>query len=351
MRQPGFVSFLCFALSIGLAFEVCAETPPYRIAIILPLSGRAQSVGTSQRDGMQLRLQTLTEEERKRLLLIWEDDGSETKNAVSAYNRVIEKGVDVVISSMSNSGNALAPIAEQRRIPLIAMAFDKGISANRSFVYNFFTNVDEAARAAVEECRRRGYKRLSVAMTQHEGNIAMRAAFEQAAQGAFIANEPQSFLPQDSDFRSAIQILNREPADAIANFLHPSQAGLFAKQSKDLGLLLPQFSLGNFEDRFVVRASQGALQGEWYTGVDYSEDFLPSFRRSFPETSEFGASFGYDVIALLVEALHQNIPREELNAFIRRTDRRTGAARSFRFDGMGSFSFPMVIRVVSREAR
>jgi len=100
-----------------------AEADGYNVGIILPLSGKASGVGSGVRNGTALALNALSEAERSKLHVVYEDDGSEPRNAVSAFQRLLaDKKIDVVITAMSNSGNAVVPLSERAGVTLISLA-------------------------------------------------------------------------------------------------------------------------------------------------------------------------------------------------------------------------------------
>jgi len=324
------------------------QAPSLKIGVILPLTGRAQTIGNSIWSGIELGRNTLTPEQREHLELILEDDASQVNQAISAFRKLIDGGANIVFSAMSNTGNALAPLAEQAGIPLISFAFDSKISKDKKYVTNMYTGVEDAAQQAIEECKRRGITKIAIVMTQHEGNVAMRDSFLKAAPARFEIVAKEEFLPGDMDFHMGIMKLRKiSNLQIIANFLHPAQAGVFARQARELGLKTPMFSLGSFEDRGVLESAQGALEGQWFVGVDYADDFLVNLHKSFPNVSEFGANNGLDAVLVIRNLIGKKVSREEIMSEIRSPVHRTGGAKDFWYSGTGAFKFQLKIKVVS----
>lgn len=344
---------ICLFIASGSALGQNLEQPQIgkgqtiKVGVILPMTGRAQTIGNSIWSGIQLQMKNLAPSEKDQIELILEDDTSQTTQALSAFRKLQSEGIKILLSAMSGTGNALAPLAEQAQLPMISFAYDSKISRNRKYVTNMWTGVEDAAAKAVEECKNRKYKKIAIVNTQHEGNIAMREAFIKTASDSFEIIEADEILPTETDFHSSIvKLKNISNIDAIANFLFPTQSGVFARQAKELGLNVSEFSLGTFEDRGVIKSSEGALYGQWYVGTEYSDGFLEMFHKDYPETSEFGAGNGYDVISIIRGLLGKELSPENVMSEIRALIPRSGAAKEFWYDGSGVFRFRLAIKLV-----
>lgn len=357
MKRNFILGLLLFSLGLPQAVTALAESSTdsvtYRVSVILPLSGKAQSLGNSIRRGIELGYDELPPTEKAKIHLKFEDDASETANALSNYRKAASRSANVVICALSNTGNTLAPLAERDGVVLFSLAVDPRISQGRKNVFVVWALADNLAQPAAAEARRRNYKRIAMVITSHEGNIAMRRAFEDAAQGRFEFPVSEEILPDETDFAPTImRIKAAKTIDAVANFMHPAQCGLFAKQARDLGLSIPEFSLGNFEDSGALASSAGSLQGQWYTGVQYSEAFIKAFTDKFPNEGFYGASYGYDIITLLGDAARKEIAPQSLSAHLRSVKELSGAARSFSYDEKSErFIFPVAVKVIGQTAK
>lgn len=322
----------------------------YSVVIILPLTGKAASVGTGIRNGVQLAMESLPGALKERFKLEFEDDGSESKNAVSAFQKFSRNPLDAVISVFSNSGNALAPLTERARIAHISLAVDPQISQGKEYTVLLWASMKDLAQAAVSEAQRRKYRRIVTMTTTHEGNLAMLRALQEAAHGKIELVVAEEILPGESDLRPAVMRLKTaQGIDAVANLLHPSQMGIFAKIARQLGFSAPQFALANFEDSSAVKDAAGALDGQWYVAAQYSEDFVNSYRRQFPSSSILGAAYGHDAIMLLVAALQANTPKDKLARYLHTVKQMKGAISEFSSNEENGFSIPIAVKIVGQD--
>ena len=335
---------LLLILSAPALAQECPQEPCYRIGIILPLTGAAASVGQAVKNGFTMGLGELSSSERARLFVHFEDSLTETNSALSAYQRLKRAGIDVVIPVMSNVAQAIINRSEMDRIAAIALAVDPSIPQGKAYAVQLWANLNLLAARAVEELLERKQTNVAVVATTHEGNLAMARAFEEASRNQVSIKSREEINPGETDFRSVILRLKaRSDIDAIANFLHPSQSGLFARQAKHLGLNLSQFALGNFEDLTVLMDAGGALEGGWFTAIAYLPDYLRRYRFAFPGETTYGSASAYDAVQLLRQALRQQTAPADLASLWRNLPDFSGSAGRIASNGRGGFSYPIKV--------
>lgn len=213
-QSPGSVGprgfFLLFVVLVLPLMGIYAETPAsttaaYQIGVILPLSGKAASVGQAIKNGIELAYAELPAETAAGLQLHYEDDASESKNSVAAYKRLRTSAVSVALCVYSNAGHSIAPLAEKDKTVLVAIALDRSIAKNRRHVFTLYANSDSIAAELVAEAVRLKQRRIGIITTAHEGNIAMRQALERALPGQLEVKLSSEVLPASpTSVRSSI---------------------------------------------------------------------------------------------------------------------------------------------------
>ena len=337
--------------ALCLAWTGAAEAlDQVRIGVILPLTGRAASAGAGIKNGIDLAYEALTPALAAKVKVIYEDDASESRNSITAYRKFSADEVDLVVTAFSNAGHAVAPLAERDHRLHVAFALDPSISAGRTYSFTLWARVADLAALAVQECRRRGYKKIAAVVTSHEGNLAMFKALAGAAAGEIEIVAKSEVLPDDRDFQQAVlQLRERTDIDAVANLLHPAQMGVFARRAKQLGLTAPQFALSNFEDRAVVKDSAGALAGQWYAAADYYEQFVRTYRRAYPDSSIIGAAYGHDLLLLLAKLIQTVSQPAELAGSLRSLQDFNGALRHLSAGAGNTFAVGVTVKVVGQD--
>lgn len=353
MNGGNHVCALLFGLTFAFACPfAAAQQAPVNYGVIIPLSGSAANSGESCRNGINLAVEDLGPELRSRIRPIFEDDGNQAVNAVSAYKKLrMERQIDVALSFFSNTSKALAPIAEADKIPLIAIASDPDVVKGKTFVFNLWVSPEGQGEALVREARRRNYKRIAVVSATQSALMVFKSVFEQKSQGNPEIVMDKEFLPDIRDFRSVIlQIKSQPKLDAVYVNLYFGQTGLFAKQARELGVRLPFFGIETFEDPAEVSSSGGALVGQWYAQADEpTGEFLSRYLARFPGASSYTAANCYDSIMLLSRSLSQGFPPGKFNEFLDNLKDFNGALGTYSSTGDKRFSLPAAIKLVTKD--
>lgn len=323
-----------------------------KVGVILPLSGDAASFGDAFRKGMTLGIEKLSSQTAKRINFIYEDDGMQPKNSVSAFNKLVTtKDIDILVNVSSGTGKALAPLAEDQKLPFIAVASDARVSAGRNYVFNFWVTPEEEARVALPEALKRGYRKVARITSIQDGALAVRDAFdkENADRLALLLDEE---YPLDvKDFKPYITKLRAlKDIDAVVVILLPGQCAAFAKQVRQLGVHLPLFGFEMFEDANEVKISEGALIDQWYVNADDPDNvFLNEYQKRFPSASAFGASNGHDTVLMIGAAIESGIPAREMNKFLATLKNFKGALGIYSASGDNRFTLPAAVKIVTAD--
>ncbi len=339
-----------FALMV-LPLNTAAEPRPLKVGAILPLSGKAASAGKAMQNGMIMAYESLSQEVKSAFELSYDDDASESKQTAAAVRKLMADGeADAVITAFSNAGNTAVPITEAEAFPLISLALDRSITDGKKAAFRFFLDIEDLSRAAANEAARRGYRSIATITTVHEGNVAMRNGFFAAAEEKFKHPLDRDLQLSEADFNTVVvPFQSAAGIDAIGVFLHPAHCGVFIRNLRSRGVILPVFTLGGFEDSGVRAAAGDGLKGGWYAAAAYSPDFLPAYHKRFPGDSSYGAAFGHDAILILAEAAKRSIHRDSLAAYLRSAKLSGGATVSAEADGKNGFRFPVVIKTVGED--
>ena len=249
----------------------------YKIGVIAPLTGPNASLGNYIKNGIDLAHQQLKPELRSQMELVYEDDQWQGPRAVAAFQKLsnVQK-VNAVIVVGSAMGNAIAPLAEEQNVPMVAIgASDKKVAAGRKFAFIHWVTPEEEARVMVRELKRRNYKKLGIIGTEQEGVIAVMNSLDREMKAQGVADRMvlnKTFLPGVNDFRSYITKARSLDVDGIIVCLFPGSLSSFAKQVRQQGLEVDLMGIELFEDENEVKASAGALIDQWYVNADVATD-------------------------------------------------------------------------------
>jgi len=349
MRQFGtVVLFLCIIVS-GAGAQT--PTPPYKIGIILPLTGAGAAYGGYARNGVDLALAHLSPEDRARIEVKIEDDGLDPARTVTAFQSLLnQSGVDALIVWASSSGHAVRARTEGAKIPLLAVASDPAISAGKSFTFTHWPMSEDEARALYDVLAKEQRKRVAVVTLTHAGAQALVTSFKALADKKVVDIVFEEEAPGDlKDFRSILNRLRMVPdLDAIIPIFFPGQLAAFAKQTRNLGIRAPFYGFETFEDKDEVKAADGQLLGAIYsTGADPSPEFMGAYQTKYPDVSWYTACNLYDSIHLLAAATRTSRDPAVVSQFLKDLKDYHGACGTYSASGDNRFRLPVTVRQVT----
>ena len=337
------------------AVDVTAQSkPPYKIGVILPLSGQTASLGHFLKNGVDLAYSELSSDLQKRISLFYEDDQFQSANSVSAFHRLLStKSIDAALVLGSGTGNALAPIAEQKRIILIAIgASDPEVSKGRSYIFMHWVTPERESVELVNEIVRRGYQHVALLFAEQKGAIACRDAvveeFDRRGLKERIVLD-ERFLPDATDYRTFILKAKARSVDLVVVAVFPGALSSFAKQARAMQLKADLGGMETFEDEHEVKASEGALIGQWYVNTEVAEDsFVRSYKSRYNEHPGWGAANAYDSLKLIAEGVSRfGSDNEKIAGYLSTLRDYPGAAGKYTASGDNRFSIPATVKMVT----
>ncbi|MCC6933460.1 MAG: penicillin-binding protein activator [Deltaproteobacteria bacterium] len=343
--------YIAILLLCNAAFVRAQEARPFKVGIILALSGEGMFFGQSLKNGMLLAYESLSKEDQQAMQLIFEDDSMVSRNTITAFNKLRSvDDIDAVVTMTSGTSNALAPLAERQKIPMIAIASDKTVCANRNYVMNHWATPEVEAEVAVQEAERRNYKKIIALTTLHDGGLAVKNSFKIAAKNKIELVIEEDIAYDNRDIRSIIaKIKTKKDVDAIMLALLPGQLAVLAKQLRQYGVSLPLFGFEMFEDKEEVKASDGALINQWYVNAsDATGEYTKKYISRYGDNAtRIASNNGFDIIMIINDALKKERSRQFVNRYFHTLKDYRGASGVYSATDDNRFSLPAAVKLVT----
>jgi outer membrane PBP1 activator LpoA protein len=182
--------------------EASPPLPPStgRIALLLPLSGRAQAAGTSVRDGFLAAWYARPAGGRPKIEVY--DTGTD---ALAAYRRAVSEGAQAVVGPLTKEEVGAVARSAAPGIPLLALNFlPEGTPASPLVFQYSLAPEDEAievARRLIAEGRRHG---IALVPTGEWGQRVQRAFEETLRAGGGRLIAMRTYAPDTADFTAPI---------------------------------------------------------------------------------------------------------------------------------------------------
>jgi branched-chain amino acid transport system substrate-binding protein len=301
-RTPGaalVLLILCMTFPWGK--NGCTYGDDFRFGIIAPLSGVLAEYGTALRNGIELARED-HQSEMTHIDVRMEDSQWDPKTAVSAFNLLAHQYKAHLVFNWGNpTSDAVVPIAERQRIPLLAMSSNPAPCLEKTYIIRTVASGIELGEPLGRELLARGYRRIGIVVAENSYVKGLLMGVERGVKaGGGIVETLGTFDLDAQDFRSTVATLKSGKYDAIGVFLISGQVRTFFKQIREQKVLLPSFGADFLGSKTEIEASGPAIEGAIFPDLGVA----PSFRKRYME--RFGndiqisfAANGYDVTALV----------------------------------------------------
>ena len=339
---------ICRMIYASLALFVCTALPTdcwaktIKIGVVAPLSGTAATSGETVRNSILLAQEKF--DPKKNVDFIFEDDQLQPKNTVTSVQKLISQDrVDGLIIFGSPTSLAVNSIAEQNKLPMVALSIVDKVVTGKTYVFKHWVPSRIENELVTAEVKRRGYKRIAIIASTNDAMLAMRDHFTDTKIADIVYSE--NFPRDEIDFRSAVAKIRQAKPDAVYNLLWSPQPSIFAKALREGGYAGPMFGAHNLEDPKQIESSAGSLNGVWFvTGDDdTAADYYHDYKQRFGVSPAAGGPNAFDVAKMYIEAAKSN----DIASFVRNLSKFHGAYAEYGATGRNDFMIKAAIKSIS----
>lgn len=312
---PGLLAALALLRQSGAAAE---ET--IRIGWNGPLTGNCAITGVDSVNAVTMVFDEVNSQggiHGRKLTLVAEDDGYDTKRAVTAYQKLTRiEHAPVIISPTWGGIFAVASQAEKDRVLMIdPLDCNDAIAALPDNTLCLATQSESIARGFAADLKRRGFQSVGLLIEQLDGWMELvgretRTILEK--DGITVLQEDS--LPTTTDYKDALLRLKSRKVQAIL-LLGNDQMGLAPRQARDLGLEVAWYGVGSVMSAGFQSLAQGAAENirvsSWLAErTPRFLDFLRRFQARYQRAPllELATIPSYDAAEILVKCLQQTTP-------------------------------------------
>ena len=314
-RRVGF--FLGLALFVGAASASAAE--PIRLGYFMSMTGRDASFGETSIRGARLAVAEINAAGGvlgRPLELIVADNRSVAGESATAVKKLIARDKVVALIGECVSARTLeaAPVAQTAGVPLVTPAStNPRVTEIGNCIFRVcFADPFQGEVLATFAYRRLGLRRAALLVDSGAPySVGLTEAFRRAftALGGEIVVR-QQYTGGDRDFRAQLTTIRAARPDFIFLPSYYIEAGLAAKQARELGIAFPLIGGDAYEAPQFLDISPAALEGTYYCTHFSPENrdpaaqaFVARFRREFNLAPNGLAALTYDAVRLVADAI------------------------------------------------
>jgi branched-chain amino acid transport system substrate-binding protein len=352
-RYPGRAIAAGIVLVLALAGCAGSGTDELVIGEFGSMTGNDATFGQSTKNGVQLALDELVANQQGKIgglpvRVVAEDDQGRAEEAATVVQKLINQDrVIAVLGEVASSRSlAGAPICQAAGVPMITpSSTNPKVTEVGDYIFRMcFIDPFQGTVMAKYTAGNLGLKRVAILKdVKSDYSVGLTQFFTEAFTqlGGTIVAE-QAFAAGDPDFRAQLTTIKAAKPDAIYVPGYYTEAGLIARQARELGITVPLLGGDGWESEQLLQIGGEALNGSYYSNhfaVDNPEprlqEFLQKYRAKFGGDPDAIGGLAYDAARVLfasLEKLHQQDPQTfaALGSSKAGTDARKEATRKLR---------------------
>ena len=302
------------------------------IGHVASLTGDTATFGVSADEGIRLALDEVNEKGvlGKKIKVNTEDDRSQGDEAKTAANKLITQDhVVAILGEIASSRSiAIAPVCEDAKIPMLSpgstnpkVTMDSSTGKVYDYVFrNCFIDPFQGTAVATFAMNAKpkglGLKRFAVLYPNNSDyGVGLKDFFINAvkSKGGEITGVEAYAEKTDTDFRAQLTKLKGANPEAIFCSGYYTEAGLIAKQARELGINVPLMGGDGWDSDQTLKIGGSAVNGCYFSN-HYSPDedrpevkkFVADYKKKYNgKVPDAMAILGYDSMRIMAAAIEK----------------------------------------------
>ena len=319
------IKLLSIILITAFLFTSCEQCSNKRdegvikIGVILPLTGPVAEPGNNALNGIKVAVEQFNRKNARKIVLIIEDSKSNSKDGVSAINKLIEvdKTKIIIGDIMSSVFLACAPIAEKNKVVLISPgASNPKVRDAGDYIFRDYLSDDFDGQVMANYLfKSLNKKNVCIIAVNNDYGIGVENTFTSnfVALGGEVSLRVK-YEQGQIDFKSIlIKIRNAKP-EVLYIVGNPVGNGNIVKQMKEMNISIPITGNLSFENEEFIKVAKGSFDSiifsAPYFDLKVDNDLVKSFVKDYlfmiKKEPDIAASLGYDVTQILIVTIQNS---------------------------------------------
>jgi len=282
-------------------------------------TGSEATFGVATHQGVELAVKEINSTggiKGKKLQVILLDDQGKPEEAATAITRLITQDkVTAVIGEVASSRSlAMAPIAQQNKIPMISpSSTNPKVTDIGDYIFRVcFIDPFQGyvmAKFAAENLK---FKRVAILRdVKNDYSVGLAKFFTETFKklgGEIVVD--QSYSAGDIDFKSQLTAIRAAKPEAIFVPGYYTEVGLIARQARSLGIKAPLLGGDGWDSPKLLQIGGKAIEGAYFSNHYSAEDksphvqaFIERYRKEYKEVPSGLAAMGFDAAMVLADAM------------------------------------------------
>ncbi|NMB12459.1 MAG: ABC transporter substrate-binding protein [Firmicutes bacterium] len=311
---------LAIAILLAAATGVgAAET--FKVGVVGPRTGPVATYGLSVIHAVTLAVEEVNAAGGvlgRQVELIVEDNKADAIETNNAFRKLISRDqVHAIIGAVVTANSIVgSQVAQRMKVPMITPT-STAEKVTREGDYIFRSCLIDPVQGRIMAnfaYNFLGLREIACLTAQsNDYSVGLEEVFTKTFEelgGKVVAAE--SYSEGDQDFRAQLTKIRARKPDAIYVPGYYSEAGLIARQMRQLGMDQPILGPDGFDSPKLFEIGGDAILGSYFTNHyssetedEVAEHFLESYRAKYGQDPDGFAALGYDAALILFDALER----------------------------------------------
>lgn len=303
-----------------------SSNEPIKIGAVLSLTGDAAPWGESSKNGIDLAVKTINQNggiDGRLVEVVFEDDHTNGKDAVSAYNKLVKvDNVSGIIGSVFDfTTQPLLPLAETDKIALItpsnfriAGSFELG---SQSFA--LLTNFDDMVRYYRDYLAQDKIKNLAVVHYTSTWGVEISKVMGEIMSSYGKAKPIEEIYTNigGNDFKTVILKLKNAGVDTVFFDMLGEDSVNFLKRSKELGFNPTMLTYTGALESFAQEKDKSLIEGVAVVNWEItSPQFNALYEKEYGKPAGKSADKAFDALYVMANAIAKASSAGEVALYI-----------------------------------
>src|SRR3954467_11055721 len=318
MKLAALFGAFAFGALAGAAPAIAqpAQGEPYRLGIILPMTGSTADYGTDFNRGAMLAEEEINAKggiNGRPIKLEYGDSKNSPKDAGAEFKRLDKAGkLPAIISTMTGGIIPQFPLARESNTPMMAVgAITPEIRKGGPTVFPDYPLADDEEKEIAEYIiNRLGTKSVAVIYENSAYGKTLSSIFieEFKKLGGAIAAE-EVIEKGGRDFRSQVTRIGALKPAVTVVYAYYAEGGLIVRQAAELGVKTQFISHGSIQNNSFAEiagpAADGFISGSpsWDENAPQVKAYLDRYKKKYSKDSDLYGPYFYDAVKLYAEAI------------------------------------------------
>ncbi len=280
--------------------NLAADKTPLRVGIILPVSNPSAATRNLAGAMMKAAELALYDSGSRDILLMTSDESGKPAEAAEAARRLLDQGAEVIVGPLfAGSVTAVAPIARDRGVPVIAFSTDRNVAGDGVYLLSFQPETE--VRRVVDYAASQGHKNFAALIPSTAYGKLSEGAFREAVTASGGTISAVEHFSSTANLTEQAGAISKAAPDVLFVPLGGAPLRTVASALKDNGVDTANIKLlgtGLWDD--LANGKEDALHNGWFAAPSPEADrsFVVKYREAFGSAPPQLAALAYDAVSL-----------------------------------------------------